>query len=93
MKAAIRDRVKEFRRGTRSRPEGDSRSDANKVRQQRADRVTPTGPEAPLNAPRRGGPEQDAQIDLRPPVDPTDAGLHGIRKWAQSQTSARAHGP
>ena len=64
MKAAIRDRVKEFRRGTRSRPEGDSRSDANKVRQQRADRVTPTGPEAPLKARRRGGPTRNPLASL-----------------------------
>jgi hypothetical protein len=73
MKAAIRDRVKEFRRGTRSRPEGDSRSDANKVRQQRADRVTPTGPEAPLKARRRVGPQRAGHFGLRAQVEKTAA--------------------
>jgi hypothetical protein len=43
-------------KGTRSQPEGDRRSDANKVRQ-RERIVHTTVPESPLNSPRRAGPD------------------------------------
>jgi hypothetical protein len=59
------------RQRTRSRPEGDRRSDANKVCQ--LERIVHiTVPEAPLNAPRRVGPPRAGHFGLREHVDKTD---------------------
>ena len=58
---------------TRSRPAGDRRPDTNKVRQ--LERIVhSTVPEAPLNAPRRVGPERAAHFGLRAEVKWTEAG-------------------